>query len=126
MATILIIDDEENVREVVSLMAERLGYHTIMASGGAEAIELLRNPKTEVDLVLLDLTMPGMNGEQTLAEICSLRPGLKVMFISGQDENPPPPSHAGASLAGFVRKPFNITGLRDKLAEVLKKSQPSA
>jgi len=114
---ILVVDDEEGVRDVAELMLERLGFVCATASDGRDA--LLRLKKDEFDLVLLDLTMPGMDGEETFRAIRETWPALPVVLCSGYSEQAATEHFAGGELAGFLQKPFDLAELDEKLRGVL-------
>jgi two-component system cell cycle sensor histidine kinase/response regulator CckA len=81
---ILVVDDNTAVREVISRLLRSQGYRVIAASGGAEALVICgRRPKEPIDLVLTDITMPQMSGVEFGLRLCTLRPGLKVLYMSG-------------------------------------------
>jgi PAS domain S-box-containing protein len=111
----LVIDDEPDVRELTAKMVQRAGLASLEAADGRAALELLRDPACEIDLVLLDLTMPGLGGEETLAEIRRIRPHLPVVLMSGYSKDYGISACAGA-ISGFLQKPFT----RDQLTEALR------
>jgi CheY-like chemotaxis protein len=117
--TVLIADDEETVCAVAKQMLEHMGLSVLTASGGREAVELLREHADEIDCVLLDLTMPHMDGEQAFRELRRIRPDIKVILCSGYSEQDATQRFAGKSLAGFLQKPYTIAALRGKFEEVL-------
>ncbi len=81
--TILIVEDEASVRSLVSKVLERYGYRVIQSSDGKEAVEIFRAHRDEVGLVIMDMIMPGMNGKAAYDAIRALRPGTKVLYLSG-------------------------------------------
>ena len=117
---VLVIDDEQDVRELTAKMMQRAGLATLVAAGGRAGLELLRDPACEVDLVLLDLTMPGLGGEETLAEIRRTHPQLPVVLMSGYCEDYGNSRCAGA-ISAFLQKPFS----REQLTEALRLALPS-
>jgi PAS domain S-box-containing protein len=111
--TVLVIDDENLVRDVVARMVEDLGYVALAAADGPSALALIdRQP---VDAVLVDLSMPGMSGADVLAALRTRRPGLPVILCSGFDREGRGPIGADAYLA----KPFRIDALEHTLAKLL-------
>ena len=120
--TVLLVDDEETARAVGRRMLERLGFEVLLASDGQAALEVLR-AHTEIDLVLLDLTMPRLGGEETLRELRRLRAGLPVLLTSGYNEQESVGRFAGQGLAGFIQKPFQLGALRDAVRAALKGAQ---
>jgi PAS domain S-box-containing protein len=117
--TILVVDDEETVREVSKLMLPALGFGALVAADGYEACELLREHENEVVAVLLDLTMPRMDGVRALQELRKIKPGIKVLLMSGYDETQAVDRFANQSLDSFLQKPFTRKQLREKLKAVL-------
>src|SRR5690606_29515783 len=84
--TILVIDDEEVVRQVSLLTLTNLGYKVMLASSGRDGLEVFRQHGNEISLVILDLTMPGINGETVLSEMNQINAGIPVLLTSGYDE----------------------------------------
>ena len=119
--TILIVDDEELVRRTASHALERYGYRTLLAANGREAVEAYRRDP-EIGLVLLDLTMPVMSGEETLRQLQSIRREVRVLLISGYNEVEAVQRFAGKGLSGFLQKPFTATGLADRVKRVMAQS----
>jgi len=117
--TVLLVDDEELVRKVVSRMLTRLGFDVVAAQDGVEAVKLFRERSDEIVLVLLDLTMPRMGGEETFVELQRIREDVKVILSSGYVERDSTSQFAGRRLAGFIQKPYRLDPLRDRIREVL-------
>jgi two-component system cell cycle sensor histidine kinase/response regulator CckA len=114
--TILVIDDEEWVLELAQEFLERSEFEVVTAGGGREALEILRGDlgKT-IDAVVLDLTMPDLNGQQTFREIRALRPGLPVIVVSGFGEEATADRFPPDEIAAFVRKPYEPEDLVDAI-----------
>jgi len=117
--TILIVDDEETIREVASAMLSDMGFSTLTARDGIEGVEVYRRHADEIAAVLLDMTMPGMNGEEAFREICKLDPAARVILSSGYNEQDATHRFAGKGLAGFIQKPYTPDMLCAKLRETL-------
>jgi len=117
--TVLIADDEETVRAVSKQMLERMGFGVLTAQDGREALKVLGEHAGEIVCVLLDLTMPHMDGEEAFREMRRLHPGIVVILCSGYNEQDATERFAGKGLAGFIQKPYRSDGLRAKLREVL-------
>jgi PAS domain S-box-containing protein len=117
--TILVVDDEEIVRLTAKNSLERYGYVVLQASDGREAIELFRGQPDRIALVLLDLTMPVMSGEETLRQLKSLKPAVKVLLSSGHAEVEAIRHFAGKGLAGFIQKPYAALNLVQRVRSVL-------
>ncbi len=116
LGTVLVIDDEELVRNVSKLMLERIGYSVLLAADGAAGIALFEQHAPAVATVLLDLTMPGLSGLETAARLRQLDPGVPIVLASGCSEDEAAARFAGLGLAGFLQKPFQIPALREKLS----------
>jgi CheY-like chemotaxis protein len=115
--TVLLVDDEEFVRSVGSEMLQELGYTVITATDGQEALEMFKN-RTEIDLVILDLTMPRLDGEQTFHGLRKIKPDVKIIMSSGYNEQDVTQRFVGKGLAGFVQKPYKLSVLREALMKV--------
>ena len=116
--TILVVDDEENVRRVAVKMVEQLGFTAVTAVDGRDGLE--RFIETDgIVAVLMDLTMPRMDGAETFRELRLLRPGVQVLLMSGFNEQDAINRFTGKGLAGFLQKPFLIQDVREKLRAIL-------
>jgi len=121
--TVLVIDDEEGVRSVARSMLERLGFDVLTAADGAEGLESYRQDPDRIKLVMLDVTMPRLGGEQTLREIRLLRPEAKVILSSGYPEDAAARQFAGMGLSGFIQKPFGMWEMVAKLRAALEEGE---
>ncbi len=119
--TVLVADDDPFVREVVVTMFEDLGFTVITASDGAVAVEKFRRNASSINLVMLDLTMPKMSGDEVFHEIKRVNPGVNVILTSGYNEQESVRAFAGKGLAGFIQKPFQFNELRAKIRAVVDK-----
>jgi PAS domain S-box-containing protein len=117
--TILVVDDEEMVRSVCEVVLQRLGYKTLSAADGEEALMFLQKHSTEIVLVLLDLTMPKMDGYRTFQEMRRIRPDIRIILCSGYGEEAATERFVHSGLNGFIKKPFQIGELKEKIAEAL-------
>ena len=117
--TVLLVDDEETVRQVGTDMLEELGFTVLCASDGREALQLYRDRRQEIALVLMDLTMPNLNGEEAFSELCRIDPQVRVVLSSGFSEQEVTGKFQGKGLAGFVQKPYSLATLRDLLSGLL-------
>jgi PAS domain S-box-containing protein len=118
--TVLVVDDEENMRDTIALMMDTMGLDAVLAADGREAIEVFRASAGRFALVLLDLTMPNMDGEQTLAELRRISPDVRVVLMSGFNAHEVLVRFNGKGLASFLQKPFTIDSLRSTMQEVLE------
>jgi len=117
--TILLVDDEELVRDLTRRMLERLGYRVLTAHDGWQALELFRVHQDDVVCALLDLTLPRMDGAQTLRELRQLRADLPAIVSSGYDQTELDRRLVDEERCDFVQKPYELAVLRNKLHEVL-------
>lgn len=117
--TILIADDEDDVRSMVRAMLESFGYRVLEACDGREAVDLYREKSGEIDLVLLDMMMPRMTGEEAFAEIRSISSSARAVLASGYDERGRISEVVASGFSGFLRKPFRRRELGQKVSEAL-------
>jgi signal transduction histidine kinase/CheY-like chemotaxis protein len=118
-ATVLVIDDEEPVREIAQAFLTRSGFRVVAASGGREGLEILRARGREIEAVLLDLSMPEQGGEETLREIRRMRPDLPVIVATGYDEAATRARLAAEAGTPCIRKPYAPEVLADALRAAL-------
>ena len=116
---VLVVDDEETVRMVAADMVEALGFEVLTAADGEDGVEKLRARLPEIALVLLDLTMPRMTGEEAFREMRRVRPDIPVVLMSGFTEQEATSHFAGTRPAGFLQKPFSLEMLKARLDEAL-------
>ena len=102
-----------------ALALSRLGFAVLTAADGREALSLYAQHRDEIALVLLDLTMPHMDGEETLRELRALEPKVRVVMSSGYDEQDLASRFAGKGLMGFVQKPYTLAQLKAGLRAAL-------
>jgi PAS domain S-box-containing protein len=111
--TVLVVDDEQLVRELAKRALERHGYTVLMADGGPAAIDVLKRHPGDIALVVLDLSMPNMSGEETLPELRKIRPDVKVLVSSGYSEAESLALFRGQRVSGFIQKPYTAVRLAD-------------
>ena len=109
--TILIVDDEEYVRNVYSRMLRKLGYTVLVASGGAQALELAAQNRDMISLVILDMTMPEMSGPETYHALKAMTSSIKVLFSSGHSTEWQAQQVHANGCNGYIQKPFDMTTL---------------
>ncbi len=117
--TILVVEDEEMVRELVHRRLIALGYDTIEASDGEEGVAIYQDRHHEIDLVLLDFVMPRMNGVEAFRELTKIKPDVKVILSSGYTEDVVLEEFSGVRPAGILHKPYVIEELHSQLKRVL-------
>ena len=113
--TILLADDEESLRALGAMMLERLGFTVLTAVDGRDALELYRKRQNEISLVVLDLTMPHMDGAQAFGELRRINPDIRVILASGYSEEDVAARFAGKRLSGVLQKPYSLSKLRELL-----------
>ena len=101
-------------------MLKRLGFEVISAADGQEAIEFFRRRANRIRCVLLDLTMPHLDGEECFRELCGIRKDVRVVVTSGYNEQEVTQRFTGKGLAGFLQKPFTLNTLQETLRSVLE------
>ena len=104
---VLVVDDEETVRETAMMMLEDMGFATLGAENGVEALEIYRKRQHHIDVVLMDLTMPKMGGEDCFRELRRINPKVRVVLSSGYNEQDAIQHFTGKRLAGFIQKPVS-------------------
>jgi nitrogen-specific signal transduction histidine kinase len=119
--TILLVDDEPAVLAVSKKILESLGYTVHGAGNGQEAIAFYREMKNDIDLVILDVIMPGLSGSEAFDRIRELNPSVKVILSSGYSLEGQAQQIMDRGCRGFIQKPFDIARLSRKVREVLEK-----
>ncbi|MEW5722139.1 MAG: PAS domain S-box protein [Thermodesulfobacteriota bacterium] len=117
--TILLVEDEEAIRELVTTILTQFGYEVLPVPDGETALEMFRRRQGRVDLVVLDLIMPGMGGLRCLEELLKIQPGLKVIISSGYSERGRLSEAHQAGARGFIKKPFDIAMMLTRIREIL-------
>ncbi len=120
--TILLADDEESLRALGARMLERLGFSVVTAADGRQAVELYRQRREEIALVVLDLTMPHLDGIEALAELRRVDPGVRVVLASGYSEEDVTSRFTGQSVEGVLQKPYTLGRMRELLSGLLPAS----
>src|SRR5580692_6978901 len=119
MLTILVVDDEASIRRITRLFLERAGYDVLEAAGAFEAIGLL-DAGRGLDLLISDLSMPGLNGDEMVSRLRVTRPDLKVLYISGYGgllaTLRPSPNEA------ILEKPFTVAALEEAVSALLRRA----
>ena len=117
--TILVVDDEGEIRELTREALELLGYSVKMAVNGEQALDIYREHGQSIDLVLLDLNMPGMGGHKCLTELMRLDPDVKVVIVSGYSANGHGKDTVSSGARGFIGKPYQLQELAVMVQKVL-------
>jgi PAS domain S-box-containing protein len=116
--TVLVVDDEVAIRDVAHRVLTSAGYRVMTAANGQDALDLLATPGTTADMLLVDVVMPGMTGEDFAARVQAARPGIRVLFMSGYEQ---PPAGAGWPGPGIhvIAKPFSRAVLLGRVTQML-------
>ncbi|TAN39789.1 MAG: PAS domain S-box protein [Nitrospirae bacterium] len=117
--TVLIADDEEMVLNICTAIVESLGCRVLTAKDGEEAVRIFQESSGSIDLVLLDLTMPRMDGLAAFEKLRQIRPDIRVILSSGYSEQELSERYAGSGIGAFIQKPFHIDQLQTLLARML-------
>jgi CheY-like chemotaxis protein len=116
---ILLVDDEELILEVGTKMLQYLGYNVLGAGDGQQALDIFKKNKNNLDLVILDMNMPGMDGATVYDKLTKIQADVRILIASGYFENNRIRKILENGFTGFIQKPFSVDGLSKKLAEML-------
>jgi PAS domain S-box-containing protein len=117
--TILVVDDEEQMVKVYARLLRSLGYEVLTAPGGTRAIELVRQHKEKISLVILDMIMPELSGRQTFEAIRKIRPDIKVLLSTGNTFEGHAQELLASGCSGFIQKPFEVEAFAAKVRELI-------
>jgi two-component system cell cycle sensor histidine kinase/response regulator CckA len=117
--TILVVDDEETIRLLVRDILEEIGYNVVSAGDGIQAVEIYRGRSAEIDLVILDMTMPGMGGRETFEKLKELNPGVRTILSTGYSEDERARQMLAMGVKAFVQKPYRIDDLASAVRRIL-------
>jgi len=117
--TILLVDDETIILDINRELLEAMGYQVHAAGSGQEAIAVYMGKKNDIDMVILDMVMPGLSGGETFDRLKEINPGVKVLLSSGYSLNIHAQEILDRGCRGFLQKPFRIEKLLQKVREVL-------
>jgi signal transduction histidine kinase len=117
--TVLLVDDEDGIRLVAGRILEQLGYQVLSAEGGLQALEIYRRERDRIDLVILDMLMPGMGGAETFQKLRGLDPGVRVLLSSGYSLDGEAQEVMAAGARGFIQKPYRLAVLSRKVAGII-------
>ena len=119
--TVLLVDDEDMILDVGAQILEKMGHKVLKAKSGQEATELYQKHKDLIDLVILDMIMPGVSGGETYDRIKAIDPESKVLLSSGYSVDGQATEILKRGCNGFIQKPFRMKDLSHKIQEVLGK-----
>ena len=121
--TVLVVDDEPEIRKLVAAMVGQLGYQVLTADSGEHALTLYKHHNQPLALLITDVVAPGMSGPMVADKLCALQPNLKVLYISGYDNTHVVQKYVVERGHLLLPKPFTVDQLRRKISELL---QPEA
>lgn len=117
--SILLVEDEEAVRALTRRLLEQFGYTVIEATGGPEALRLVQQRVEPIDLVITDVVMPEMGGQELAAQLLRLQPGLRILYLSGYTDDAIIGLGTADHEVAFLQKPFTVDGLAAKVRQTL-------
>jgi len=117
--TILVVDDEPEIRKLVGAMVSQTGYTILTADSGEHAIKLYKNNKGPIDLLITDVVAPGMSGPMLADKLTELQPDLKVLYISGYDNTHVVQKYVVEKGHALLSKPFTVEQIKTKVRELL-------
>ena len=117
--TVLLIDDEEAIRQVGKELLETMGYQVLPAKDGKEAIKLYKKHRDAIEIVLLDMVMPNMGGGETYDTMKKINPEIKVLLFSGYSIDGKATEILERGCNGFIQKPFTMKKLSQSIREIL-------
>ena len=120
--TVLVVDDEKRILDLIRIMLESEGYQVYSTESAREAIKIASNPDAAIDLLLTDILMPQMNGRELANRIFSIKPFIRVLFISAYSAEILDHHKFYPDGADFIRKPFTKEELTDKISRIMASS----
>ena len=121
-AAVLLVEDGDALRQAIAKLLRKVGFDVFEAGNGTAAIDLLHAHGTEIDAILLDMTIPGHSSADVLAEAAMMRPAVKVLLTSAYTEGMVTEGLESPLVFGFIRKPFRLTTLLQQLRGILAHS----
>jgi PAS domain S-box-containing protein len=117
--TILLIDDEKMILEVGCELLQELGFKVLSAMSGQEAIDVFQNNRDKIDMIIMDMIMPGMSGSETFDRLREIKPDVKILLSSGYSVDGQATKILRRGCDGFIQKPFNMNQLAEKIQKIL-------
>ncbi|RLB90939.1 MAG: hypothetical protein DRH26_08775 [Deltaproteobacteria bacterium] len=117
--TILLVDDEKSVLDLTNDILDRHGYKAITAESGESAIEIYTRERDQIDLVFLDIGMPGMSGHKCFKELFRINPEIKVVITTGYSATEKVKETLDAGAAGYIGKPYRSADMLKKVRDIL-------
>ncbi|GAB1643283.1 response regulator [Krasilnikovia sp. MM14-A1259] len=122
--TVLVVDDEEDLRDIMRRMLERRGFHALIAGNSEEALEICRSPGAAIDVLVTDLGLPGVSGGELANAAAALRPSMAIVYVSGLLKEIAIDQGLIPDDAVLIKKPFTSDVLIDTLHSVLGSETP--
>jgi len=119
--TILVVDDEPEIRKLVSAMVTKFGYTVLTADSGEHAVTLYKHHNEPIEMLITDVVAPGMSGPMLADKLCAIQPDLKVLYISGYDNTHVVQKYVVERGHALLAKPFSVDVLQSKIAELLNR-----
>ncbi len=123
--TVLLVEDEESVRELVRVTLLSRGYNVLEAENGERGLQIAESYKERIDILITDVVMPGIGGRELAKRLLLLRPSVSVLYLSGYTEDTVVTQGVLGPGTGFLQKPFTLQNLAKKVREVIR-STPAA
>lgn len=118
--TILVAEDEKIIRNLTNVTLKKAGYEVLLAEDGLQAIEIFKQNKDSIDLLMLDVMMPNMNGWEAYQAINHMNPDIPVIFCSGYSDDILKEEYLHEVPAEIVQKPYRLNVLLNRISEVIK------
>ena len=116
---VLIVDDEEAILKLGQNILKRFGYQTLVASSGETALETFKSRQEVIDLIILDLNMPGMGGQKCLEQLIRFDPHIKVIVASGYPPDGELKEILDSVNGGYIAKPYRLNAMIEKVRQML-------
>jgi CheY-like chemotaxis protein len=120
--TLLLVDDEDAIRQIGQELLEDMGYNVLLAKNGQEAVEVYQKKRDEIDIILLDIIMPVMGGREAYDRLKEINPKVKVLVWSGANVDNVANQMLKRGCKGFIHKPFSIKRLSETIRKILDKA----
>jgi CheY-like chemotaxis protein len=117
--TILVVDDEPEIRKLIAAIISQCGYQALTADSGEHAMTMCRNWNVPLEMLITDVIVPGMSGPMLAEELAAMQPGLKVLYISGYADSHVVQKYVVERGHALLTKPFTLEALRSKMLELL-------
>jgi len=119
--TILLIDDEKMILDVGRELLEELGYTVLPAISGPDSIDIFQKDQDKIDMVIMDMIMPGMSGSETFDRLKAINPDVKILLSSGYSVDGQATNILQRGCDGFIQKPFNMNQLAERIQKIMPK-----